>query len=391
MAKKAYIGIDGIARKINRGYVGVDGVARRIVKAYVGVGGVARPCWSTGLEYYGTITQLGVARRGIGGAGVGNYAMFAGGSLVSVSYYTNVEAYKSMVKYDAPALSRGRYDTLGITNYEDRNYAMFAGGNDARGSNSGSLAAGNTVDVYDSSLTQKTDVEPLYQGRYGMSGGCVKGVFIAGGGMGPGTHTFYERADVYDKSLTKLDIRAEMEMRSFRGAGVSNDYYVVITGGESTSGSPHNRISAIDSSGTLRASEPAKLKTAKYFHGGARAGKNIIFAGGRGKDNVYSDVDAYDSSLTKIDGVASLSVARYHMASETLDKYAMFIGGQDNNSIYATIDVYDDSLTRIEEPVLALGVPRFNSAAAVAGSTLYVAGGQPASNSVSAEVDVYTN
>lgn len=47
MANGAYIGIDGLAKKIKGGYVGVDGVARKIIKAYVGVDGVARLCWSS--------------------------------------------------------------------------------------------------------------------------------------------------------------------------------------------------------------------------------------------------------------------------------------------------------------------------------------------------------
>ena len=57
MAKKAYIGVDGVARKVKKMYVGVDGAARKIKKGYIGVGGVARPFWTGGeLAYYGKIT-----------------------------------------------------------------------------------------------------------------------------------------------------------------------------------------------------------------------------------------------------------------------------------------------------------------------------------------------
>ena len=53
MAKKCYVGVDGVACKVKKGYVGVDGVARKIKRAYIGIGGVARPCWSGGeLAYY---------------------------------------------------------------------------------------------------------------------------------------------------------------------------------------------------------------------------------------------------------------------------------------------------------------------------------------------------
>jgi hypothetical protein len=46
MAQAQYVGVDGIARKVNKEYVGVDGVAREVTKGYVGVDGVAREYWS---------------------------------------------------------------------------------------------------------------------------------------------------------------------------------------------------------------------------------------------------------------------------------------------------------------------------------------------------------
>lgn len=47
MAKSQYVGVDGVARKVDTGYVGVDGVARKLTKGYVGVDGVARECYSS--------------------------------------------------------------------------------------------------------------------------------------------------------------------------------------------------------------------------------------------------------------------------------------------------------------------------------------------------------
>lgn len=48
MAKGAFIGVDGVARKLSKKYIGVDGVARKISKGYMGVGGVARQFWPGG-------------------------------------------------------------------------------------------------------------------------------------------------------------------------------------------------------------------------------------------------------------------------------------------------------------------------------------------------------
>ena len=124
MAKGAYIGVDGKARKIKKGYIGVDGKARKIKKAYIGIGGVARPCWFSGLAYYGTITALSVGKHGLAATNVGDYALFGGGF---VPYETNtVDAYnKSLTRSIPTALSEGK-GALAATNVGD--YALFGGG-----------------------------------------------------------------------------------------------------------------------------------------------------------------------------------------------------------------------------------------------------------------------
>jgi hypothetical protein len=66
MAKSAYIGVDGKARKIKKMYIGVDGVARRIKKGYIGdENGIARLFWTAGMEMVsGTFTaptEIGIS------------------------------------------------------------------------------------------------------------------------------------------------------------------------------------------------------------------------------------------------------------------------------------------------------------------------------------------
>ena len=61
--RKAYIGIDGVAKAVKKCYVGIDDVAMRVKKAYIGIGGAARPCWSDGqLSYYGKATSLAAGK-----------------------------------------------------------------------------------------------------------------------------------------------------------------------------------------------------------------------------------------------------------------------------------------------------------------------------------------
>lgn len=69
MAKKAYVGINDIARNISKMYVGVNGVARKVVKGYVGVNGVAQQFWGDGSSagfwfYYSAVTGNIIEYRG---------------------------------------------------------------------------------------------------------------------------------------------------------------------------------------------------------------------------------------------------------------------------------------------------------------------------------------
>ena len=52
MAKKAYVGVNGVARKVSKIYVGVNGVARKVVKGYVGVNGVAKQFWGDSGKFW---------------------------------------------------------------------------------------------------------------------------------------------------------------------------------------------------------------------------------------------------------------------------------------------------------------------------------------------------
>ena len=49
MAKNAYIGVGGVARKVKAPYIGVGGVAKKVKSGYIGVGGVARQFYQSGI------------------------------------------------------------------------------------------------------------------------------------------------------------------------------------------------------------------------------------------------------------------------------------------------------------------------------------------------------
>ena len=128
MAKGAYVGVDGVAHKVKKIYTGVDNVAKQVKKGYVGVGGVARPFFSAeaGVEYYGVITPLSVARYNLAATTVGNYALFGGGSGDAPADKDTVDAYDYTLTRSTPtALSAARYSLAATT---VGNYALFGGG-----------------------------------------------------------------------------------------------------------------------------------------------------------------------------------------------------------------------------------------------------------------------
>lgn len=138
MAKKAYIGVNGVARKVKKIYAGVNDIARKVKKVYIGVAGVARPCWSGGeLAYYGKATALSRSRRYLAATTVGGYALFGGGLYYSDALAT-VDAYNaSLVRSTPSALSEKRRN-LAATAVGD--FALFGGGE--------SSYEHDTVDVY---------------------------------------------------------------------------------------------------------------------------------------------------------------------------------------------------------------------------------------------------
>ena len=126
MSKGAYVGVNGVARKVKKIYTGIDNVARKVKKGYVGIGGVARPFFraESPLVYYGTITPLSVARSSLAATSIGNYALFGGG--MSPSDRDTVDAYNdSLVKSIPTVLSVARYN-LAATSVG--NHALFGGG-----------------------------------------------------------------------------------------------------------------------------------------------------------------------------------------------------------------------------------------------------------------------
>lgn len=361
MAKRAYIGVGGAARKVKKIYVGVSGVARKVKKAYIGVGGVARPCFSGGgqLTYYGQAPEA--SGQTSAGAYVGGYAVFSG-------YVT--EAYNaSLTKTVLTSLSRAGRDCCGtsipgyaiffavdgypaeayntgltkvITSVVHPNtkcaaasvgeYALFAGGMESDSDGDYGI---NTVTACDTSLTASRPTA-LALHRWDLAGASIGNYALFGGGD-YGGYTC-NTVDAYDTALTRTNPTG-LDVDVSELAGAASDSYAIFGGGyrrgvgESQSASAYNaaltRFAVLD----------------MYYANRELAGGGIegfsVFAGGEFEGNRRTDVTIFDDSLTR-NISTNLSVSRVCLSSARVGNYLLFGGGRYSyqGGVVKTVDAF---------------------------------------------------
>lgn len=375
MAKKLYVEVGGKTRKAKKGYVSVNGKARKIKKAYVGVDGKARAFWSGGeLRYYGRATALSEARHDLTATTTGGYALFAGGN-------------------------NGNYS--------------------------------NVVDAYNRSLTR---TKPAGLEQYGVHIATSVGQYAIIATNDLSSSFISDVADsyvIYNNSLTKVSNNIGTTVKARTDKGVANvGNYALFAGGSLIQRfgvkKPVNTINTINSSLTLSSITLSKAKRAVC---GGKVGNYALFAGGLDGvslgANYYTDVDAYNASLTRISvtaidygidsvrcsasigssyvlfrvGVAALppfninaydaSLTKRSVTVPVKDSDEMAAASSENYAIFADkhfVVAYNDSLTCIM--MTSLSDERIDGAAATIGNYVLFAGGL---NSGSRDiVDVYT-
>lgn len=329
MARKAYVGIDGKARRCRKVYVGVENKARRVRKAYIGVNGVARCCFACEPVYYGQISVSGysgmVRSQTIASCSIDGYAIFAGGEK-AYTYYSDALAYNSeLTSISIPNLTHGASYAAGAG---FGNKAFISGG---YYSPYQSIASCDTVNCYVDFT--KTQVEELGERRYehwGASfgervmfspGRCREGESAAGAKV-TGTNA----ADIYDNELTHSRLN------------VQNNSYI-----QGLCASIGDSVAALSydfgSSGVIfdnnltrtyfTAPENFDLFTAASTPNGA-------FFVGQSK-GIYIDPD-YTGS------VFSRSISNTGVAACGLKDYVLVRGAELNSPVVT--DYFDDSLTR---------------------------------------------
>ena len=205
----------------------------------------------------------------IGGAAVGNYALFAGGTVDGIltkdTVTSDVLAYDSSLTFTtAPLLSVARANVKGAS---VGNYALFASGR----------ANGfcTTVDAYNASLT-RTTVTALSSEENRSAAATV------------GNHAIFvgstASADIYDASLTKTSAAILSTARTGLAATTVGDYAIFSGGGVADFCDASLTRSSIGTSMT------------GYEMGAATIGDYALFAGGYSDEKsvtIYDSVEVY--------------------------------------------------------------------------------------------------
>ncbi len=389
MAKGGYFGVADVARKLTKGYFSPDGTARKIIKAYMGVGGVARPCWASGLEYYGTITSLSQGKRNGAATTLGDYALFGGSSTSNSN--TIVEVYNNDLGKESNLTLNAKGGYLAATTVGD--YALFGGGYWA----SGSAYYQNSVQAYDSNFTSKT-VVGLYATARELAATTIGNNALFGGGY---NGSFHRKVISYDEDLVHNSDIDTLTYNKYKLKAVVVGNRALFAGGEITnsymSATAYSAPCTVDYyDEDLVHGTATSFEYLKTYLAATSTDDYALFGGGYSRKNsstkgYYTPVFVYDKDLV-YSTPFNLDIGRGELAATTVENYALFAGGDNTYSggsdYYDIVDIFDgELLTKLESSTLSVGRSQL-MATTVDNYALFV-GGYDGDSTLST-VDVYT-
>lgn len=398
MAKKAYVGVDGVARKVKKIYIGVGGsVQYTLPSGYTQMGYIA----ATGTQYIDTgfkpnqntrvVVDFQVENTNVHVFGSRtaftdtefvlfwasnsdfcvqmNNSVFNGGSFDTAARHT-VEMTSTTMKMDAATKA-----TYSVGAFQCAyNMYLFSCPNSSESENvKGKIFS---CKVYDGDNLIR-DLVPCTNAS-GIAGmyDAVNGVFYPNAGTGTfatgpidkGTARMVKKGYVgvggvarlfwaggelvYYGTLTDLTYAREY----LAGASAGGNYALFAGGSTSGRTSFRNNVEAYNKSKVK--SNATNLSATRDRLAGASVGNYALFVGGYTQAKPYHDVvDSYDASLTK-GSPAVLSTARYQLAGGSVGDFALFAGGRSSNSPYITavVEAYNSSLTKTSVSSLTTAV-----------------------------------
>lgn len=347
MAKGAYVGVGGVARKVKKIYVGVDGVARKVKKAYVGVNGVARLVYSASVIE--RLTDLSVARyRGTAGAN-SEYVMFIGSTAnPDGNFYQNmvgdVDAYDANGTRVLP--TNPVVASNGPCGGQIGDYVIHAHGD-----------GNTTVYAYDSSLTRKTATADLQSGYCGEETFAAAGYWvIVGGSYG---NSAYNNVRRYNANLTRSEVSSLTTSVSTPSVA-ANSQSLIVAGGTDDDHNAITRVFALNTSFTRVSAQALTV---------AQSGRSTISGDEYAMVFSTGGVHVYDENLTQTILSGFTRGLSYTDGGYYDGKYVIY--GVSGWAKLLKIDEATLTCTEMEEEVDVRG----NAMSAMFGSKLYVAGG----------------
>ena len=397
MAKAAYVGIGGTAKKVKKIYVGVGGVAKKVKKAYIGVGGVAKLWFNSS-----PVLTKSTASIALSGGRAGTYArnrgtVFNNQAILSSGAANTSNAYIELISASLTKTSlksSGTY-TYGTQDARLSSYAII-GGNYSASNRYGryvSLSTSNTVanlaynisanfagcatqtssyalyfklmdydsedgyyssNVYKSinnSLTVANTALTISSGGQDWFHGCADSF---------GDTAFYIEcsSDVSTKSVATITnslTTATYAASTITGSSVYlRSYKPVITKlGNNlllqglVSASPYYRIWSITPS--LTSTQIYSETSDQYLPANVAAGSTpsaaVFVGGGTSASYNTNKILALDESYTNVTNGMTLTNSAYNMQScvHPLGNMVLFAGGGQGNTLYTTIDVITES------------------------------------------------
>lgn len=227
------------------------------------------------------------------------------------------------------------------------NYALIAGGQTS--DNPPSTSATKIVNVYDKSLT-KTTTE-LAGIRNNLSATHIGSYALFVGGRNQGNMDGLRTVEAFDESLSRSFPGNITYGRWGIGATHIGNYALFAggTSGENWYGNLSNFTEVDAWNNSLTHSSPSRLDTGRGVTAATYVGNYAIFGGGYvgggsdGGSGCVTDIDVYDTSLTKVSNVSRLAATVPYVATHVKD-YAIFVGG--NSWDQGSIEAFNSSLTK---------------------------------------------
>lgn len=420
MAKGAYIGVNGVARRIKKGYIGTNAQSSTSIT----VTNITNFFQVTNASYYfagnGSVFTSNNSAKSSSVAQTTLKALRSMEISFTYSYSTETSYDKFTLVVAGQTVENGVSGPTATKSYSGRilegQEIIFKYSKDTSvdGNNDKCTFSNMVVSTSVARFIKRAYVgiggvaRPCWHGgeiqRYGpitnlsspripmAATSTSKYAIIAGGyttstSFGVTTTNRYNTIDVYNSKLTHSASTMTLSQKKTNGAATTVGDCAIFAGGQISTG--RSAVADAYNNALTQQLGISKLSTGRSYLAATTVGRYAVFAGGSTLTGYSGAVDVYDDQLTQQVNVATLSQSRACLAATTIGNYALFAGGSNSSTVFSTVDAYhSESLTQVLTPTGLLD-PREDLSAASAGAYAFFAGGHYPEGSLSSMTDAY--